>query len=290
MKKIRYNGKNTRTKERRFFMKTILRLCAGLILVFFLGFFLAGGRDVLRPETVTRVAGWATESVRPGHGSPPPASREAAADADGYARLKRLFFIRDAVVERLPERRLAAPAELPDALLQAVVAVEDARFYSHPGFDVESIARAALVNLQHGEIEEGASTITQQLIKNLFLSQERSFARKAEELALAVRLELSYSKDEILALYLSTIYFGSGYYGVYDAARGYFDKEPQDLTLPEASMLAGLPNAPSVYSPYENFLLAKKRQFVVLDAMVKNGMIAEDLAESAKIEPLYLAH
>ena len=271
-------------------MKNILRLCAGLILVFFLGFFLAGGRDVLRPETVTRVAGWATESVLPAHGSTPPAPRESTTDADGYARLKRLFFIRDAVAERLPSRRLAAATELPDALLQAVVAVEDARFYSHPGFDVEGIARAALVNLQRGEIEEGASTITQQLIKNLFLSQERSFTRKAEELALAVRLELSYSKAEILALYLNTIYFGSGYYGVYDAARGYFDKEPQDLTLPEAAMLAGLPNAPSVYSPYENFLLAKKRQFVVLDAMVKNGMISEELAENAKIEPIYLAH
>ena len=271
-------------------MKNILRLCAGLILVFFLGFFLAGGRDVLRPETVTRVTGWATESVMPDRGSSPFLPRENADDADGFTRLKRMFFLRDAVAERLPGRRYATTNELPDALLKAVVAVEDSRFYSHLGFDVEGIARATLVNLQHGEIEEGASTITQQLVKNLFLSQERSFARKAEELALAVRLELSYSKEEILTLYLNTIYFGSGYYGIYDAARGYFDKEPKDLTLPEAAMLAGLPNAPSVYSPYENFLLAKKRQFVVLDAMVKNGMISKELAENAKIEPIYLAH
>ena len=245
----------------------------------------------MRPETVTRVTGWATESVLPSDGSSPFRPRENADDADGFTRMKRMIFLRDAVAERLPDRRrYATTKELPDALLKAVVAVEDSRFYSHPGFDVEGIARAALVNLQHGEIEEGASTITQQLIKNLFLSQERSFARKAEELALAVRLELSCSKDEILALYLNTIYFGSGYYGIYDAARGYFNKEPKDLTLPEAAMLAGLPNAPSVYSPYENFLLAKKRQFVVLDAMVKNGMISEELAENAKIEPIYLAH
>ncbi len=271
-------------------MKTILRLCAGLLFVFFLGFFMAGGRDVLRPETVTRVTGWATESVMPADGDESNAPRKNAADADGFSRLKRMLFMRDAVAECLPSRHLVTTKELPDELLKAVVAVEDARFYSHPGFDVEGIARAALVNLQHGEIEEGASTITQQLIKNLFLSQDRSFARKAEELALAARLEFSYSKDEILALYLNTIYFGSGYYGVYDAARGYFNKEPRDLTLPEAAMLAGLPNAPSVYSPYENFLLAKKRQFVVLDAMVRVGMISAEMAENAKIEPIYLAH
>ena len=179
--------------------------------------------------------------------------------------------------------------ELPDSLIKAIVAVEDNRFYSHPGFDIEGIFRAALVNLQSGEIEEGASTITQQLVKNLFLSQERSFVRKAEELALAVDFEYCCSKDEILSLYLNTIYFGSGYYGIYTAAHGYFGKEPGELTLPEAAMLAGLPNAPSLYSPYENFLLAKKRQCIVLDAMVRTGVLDEHLAESAKIAPLYLA-
>ena len=172
----------------------------------------------------------------------------------------------------------------------AVVAVEDARFYSHPGFDLEAIARATLVNLQSGEIEEGASTITQQLVKNLFLSPEQSMGRKVEELALAIDFECRYSKNEILALYLNTIYFGSGYYGIYDAAHGYFGKEPSQLSLPEAAMLAGLPNAPSLYSPYESFLMAKKRQFIVLDAMVRTGYIDERTATEAKIEPLYLAH
>ena len=268
-------------------MKKLLRLCAGLILVFFLGFFLAGGRDVLRRETVSRVTDWAADSVLPSAQQDAPRPLKTP---DGFTRLKRLLFLRDAVDERVSEKKIVPTKDLPDALLQAIVAVEDARFYSHPGFDVEGIIRATLVNLQRGEIEEGASTITQQLIKNLFLSQERSFARKAEEIALAVDLEFRCSKEEILALYLNSIYFGSGYYGIYDASHGYFNKEPKDLTLPEAAILAGLPNAPSVYSPYENFLLAKKRQFIVLDAMVKNGMISEELAENAKIEPIYLAH
>lgn len=266
-------------------MKNLLRLCAGLVLVFFLGFFLAGGRDVLRPETVDRVTSWASESVLP---SKEPFHAPDAEDAD--TRLKRLLFLRDAVDERMATKKIVSADEMPDELLKAIVAVEDARFFSHPGFDIEGIIRATLVNLQHGEIEEGASTITQQLIKNLFLSQEQTFARKAEELALALDLEMRCSKIEILTLYLNTIYFGSGYYGIYDAAHGYFGKDPKDLTLPEAAMLAGLPNAPSLYSPYEDFLLAKKRQFIVLDAMVRNGAISEELAESAKIEPLYLAH
>ena len=268
-------------------MKKMLRLCAGLILVFFLGFFLAGGRDVLRKETVSRVTDWAADSVLP---SAQQKELHPLEHPDGITRAKRLLFLRDAVDERISEKKIVPTKELPDSLLQAIVAVEDARFYSHPGFDVEGIIRATLVNLQKGEIEEGASTITQQLIKNLFLSQERSFARKTEELALAVDLEMRFSKEQILSLYLNTIYFGSGYYGIYDASHGYFNKEPQDLTLPEAAMLAGLPNAPSVYSPYEDFLLAKKRQLIVLDAMVRTGMISEQLAEEAKIAPIYLAH
>lgn len=266
-------------------MKKLLRLCGWLALVFFLGFFLAGGRDVLRLETVNRITSWASESVS----TFKVPSRVANAE-DATTRLKRLMFLRDAIDERMAAKKIVSASEMPDDLLKAVVAVEDARFFSHPGFDIEGIIRATLVNLQRGEIEEGASTITQQLIKNLFLSQEQTFARKAEELALALDLEMRCSKMEILTLYLNTIYFGSGYYGIYDAAHGYFGKDPQNLTLPEAAMLAGLPNAPSLYSPYEDFLLAKKRQFIVLDAMVRNGAISEELAESAKIEPLYLAH
>lgn len=272
--------------------KTMRRRAAGLLAVFLAGFLLAGGRDVLRPETVTRLAGWAVERVAPAPGADDARRARQAAEEDAPlpARIKRLVFLRDAVAARVPDGRLVPIEALPRPLLDAVIAVEDSRFYTHPGFDLAGIARASLVNLRRGEIEEGASTITQQLVKNLFLSQERSFARKAEELALALDFELHYSKDEILALYLNTIYFGSGFYGVRDAARGYFGKEPDRLTLPEAAMLAGLPNAPSLYSPYENFLLAKRRQLVVLDAMARTGALSAQAAEAAKLEPLYFAH
>ena len=145
------------------------------------------------------------------------------------------------------------------------------------------------MNLQYGTIEEGASTITQQLVKNLFLSHEQTMGRKAEELLLALDIEANYSKDEILELYLNTIYYGSNFYGIGQASQGYFGKKPKDLQLPESAMLAGVPNAPSVYSPYVDFMMAKKRQIVVLDAMVRAGYIDKTMAEDAKIKPITLA-
>ena len=126
-------------------------------------------------------------------------------------------------------------------------------------------------------------------MKNLFLSHERSWGRKGEELLLALDIEANYSKDEILELYLNTIYYGSNFYGIGPASQGYFGKKPADLILPESAMLAGLPNAPSLYSPYVDFIAAKKRQMVVLDAMAKNGYIDEQMAEDAKIKPLSFA-
>lgn len=173
-------------------------------------------------------------------------------------------------------------------LVQAIIAVEDVRFYSHSGYDWSSIMRATAHNVESGEIEEGASTITQQLAKNLFLTQEQSFTRKVEELFLAMNIEKHFSKNKILELYLNTIYFGSNFYGVESAAEGYFGKKPKELTLAESAMLAGLPNAPSVYSPYANFLLAKKRQLVVIDAMLKNKAISPRDAEKARIEDIVL--
>lgn len=178
--------------------------------------------------------------------------------------------------------------DMPNSLIQAIIAVEDVRFYSHEGYDLNSIARAAFVNVEAGEIEEGASTITQQLAKNLFLSQEQSFTRKAEELLLAMNIEKHFSKRKILELYLNTIYFGSNFYGISAAAEGYFGKKPIELTTAEAAMLAGLPNAPSLYSPYVNFMLAKKRQLTVIDAMVKNKALSKTDAENARIEEIVL--
>ena len=205
-------------------------------------------------------------------------------------RVARVFSIENAVNERVRNiSHYVSLDDMPRSLQQAIIAVEDTRFYSHSGFDVTGIARAAVVNMEAGEIEEGASTITQQLIKNMFLSSEPSFTRKAEELVLAMNLERHFSKNKIIELYLNTIYFGSNFYGIYDASQGYFGKEPKDLTIGEAAMLAGIPNAPSVYSPYVDFMLAKKRQLVVIDAMTRAHYISEREAENARIEEIVLA-
>ena len=205
-------------------------------------------------------------------------------------RVARVFSIENAVNERVRNiSHYVSLDDMPRSLQQAIIAVEDTRFYSHSGFDVTGIARAAVVNMEAGEIEEGASTITQQLIKNMFLSSEPSFTRKAEELVLAMNLERHFSKNKIIELYLNTIYFGSNFYGIYDASQGYFGKEPKDLTIGEAAMLAGIPNAPSVYSPYVDFMLAKKRQLVVIDAMTRANYISEREAENARIEEIVLA-
>ena len=214
----------------------------------------------------------------------------SADSSSAINRLERVFFLKEAVHDRIHAADYVRLQEMPESLQQAVVAVEDRKFYNHCGFDMEGIFRASLVNLQYGEVKEGASTITQQLVKNLFLSQEQTMGRKAEEFVLAMDMELNYSKDEILELYLNTIYFGSGYYGIKEASEGYFGKEPAMLTLPEAAMLAGIPNAPSLYSPYVDFMLAKKRQLVVLDAMTAAGYLRSSIAEDAKIKPIYLAH
>lgn len=205
-------------------------------------------------------------------------------------RLERVFFLKQTVNTRINSANYVKLQDIPESMQQAVVAVEDRKFYNHCGFDMEGIFRASLVNLQYGQVKEGASTITQQLVKNLFLSQEQTMGRKAEEFVLAMDMELNYSKEEILELYLNTIYFGSGYYGIKEASEGYFGKEPAMLALPESAMLAGIPNAPSLYSPYVDFMLAKKRQFIVLDAMTAAGYLRESVAEDAKINPIYLAH
>ena len=205
-------------------------------------------------------------------------------------RLERVFFLKQAVNARINSANYVKLQDIPESLQQAVVAVEDRKFYNHWGFDMEGIFRASLVNLQYGQVREGASTITQQLVKNLFLSQEQTMGRKAEEFVLAMDMELNYSKDEILELYLNTIYFGSGYYGIKEASEGYFGKKPAMLALPESAILAGIPNAPSLYSPYVDFMLAKKRQFIVLDAMTAAGYLRESVADDAKIKPIYLAH
>lgn len=169
--------------------------------------------------------------------------------------------------------------ELPQTYLDAIIAVEDHRFDQHCGVDIISIARATWNNILARGLVEGGSTITQQLAKNMFFTQEKSFIRKAAEVFMAVKIESEYSKSEILELYVNTIYFGSGYYNVKDACGGYFDKEPKDMTEYECTLLAGIPNAPSVYSLDANPDLAEQRQRHVVEQMVKYGYISEEKGE-----------
>ena len=159
--------------------------------------------------------------------------------------------------------------------MDAVVAVEDHRFEQHLGIDLIAIGRAAWNNLTSWSLREGGSTITQQLAKNMYFTQEKSFIRKIAEMFMAFRLESSYTKDEILELYLNSIYFGDGYYCVRDASQGYFGKDPIDMTDYESTLLAGIPNAPSVYSLTANPDLAEQRQQYVIQQMVKYGYISE---------------
>ncbi len=177
------------------------------------------------------------------------------------------------------------PAELPDHLIKAILATEDRRFYDHPGIDWRGAVRAMLANLRSGGIAEGGSTITQQLAKNLFLSPEQTYSRKAREALLALWLEGHYSKDEILSLYLNRIYFGAGAYGVESAAQTYFGKSARDVSLAEAAMLAGLPKAPSTYAPTQNPQGAQRRAAAVLDNLLEIGEIEPFAAREARLQP-----
>lgn len=168
--------------------------------------------------------------------------------------------------------------ELPSIYVQAVLSVEDHRFYNHPGIDVIAIGRAVVNDVRAGAFVEGGSTITQQLAKNLYFSQEKELTRKVAEVFMAFDLERNYTKDEILELYVNSIYYGNNYYSVAKASRGYFGKEPSQMTEYESTLLAGIPNAPSVYALTVNPDLAEKRQAQVVSRMVKCGYYTQDQA------------
>ena len=164
-------------------------------------------------------------------------------------------------------------------LINATLAIEDKNFYNHTGFDILRIIKALFINFTSGKTLQGASTITQQYAKNLFLDFDKKWSRKIEEALLTLRLEAHYSKDEILSGYLNTINYG-GVFGIEDASK-YFGKSAKDLTLAEASILAGIPKSPSNYSPISNYDAAKKRQLLILDAMVRNGYITDEEKKEA---------
>lgn len=169
--------------------------------------------------------------------------------------------------------------ELPDILINAVVSVEDKRFFSHSGFDLISIGRAVVTNIKDRELSEGGSTITQQIAKNVFFSQRKEFTRKVAEIFVAIDIEKNYSKEEIFEIYINTNFYGSGYYGIYEASNGYYEKNVSDLNDYEATLLAGVPNAPSVYSPKVNLSLAEIRQSIVLEKMIDAGYLTKEEAK-----------
>lgn len=168
--------------------------------------------------------------------------------------------------------------EVPKIYQNAVIAVEDHRFYSHNGIDIIAIGRAFVNDIKAMSFVEGGSTITQQLAKNIYFTQEKKITRKIAEMFMAFEIEKNYSKEEILELYLNTSYFGDGYYTVKEASLGYFGKEPNKMTDSESIMLAGIPNAPSVYSPTKNPELAKERQKQVVEKMIRYGYLKESEA------------
>lgn len=170
--------------------------------------------------------------------------------------------------------------DLSQNYINAVVAVEDHRFFKHGAVDLISIGRAMYTNISEKELQEGGSTITQQVAKNVFFTQEETLKRKAGEFFAAIDLEKKCTKEEIFAIYVNTAYFGNGYYGIKEASNGYYNKAPKDLNLDEASMLAGIPNAPSVYAPTKNPELARQRQQHVLRKMVKYRYISQEEANA----------
>ena len=166
--------------------------------------------------------------------------------------------------------------DIPDIYKRAVVAVEDHRFYNHSGVDLLSIGRAAINDIKAMKFVEGGSTITQQLCKNVYFTQEKTLTRKVAEVFMAWEIESVLEKDEILELYINTSYYGSGFYGIKQASIGYFNKLPEELNENECTILAGIPNAPSVYSLKDNPNLAIKRQKQVIQSMIKYKMITEN--------------
>ena len=173
---------------------------------------------------------------------------------------------------------------LPQIYINAVICTEDEHFMTHKGIDPGAIARALLADLRTHSLAEGGSTLTQQLAKNIYFTQEKHFARKAAELFAALDIEKHCSKQQIFEMYVNTIYFGSGCYGIAEAAEGYFGKTPAELTSAECVLLAGLPNAPSAYSPHSSPELALKRSQVVLDRMVSCKKLTKTQARELQDE------
>src|SRR5690625_3476178 len=190
----------------------------------------------------------------------------------------------EAFAERFEENRTKIEyGDVPDVLIDAVVATEDSRYFDHPGIDIRRIGGAIKANITRGFGSEGASTITQQVVENMFLTPEKSIKLKVQEQWLALKLEREFTKEQILEMYLNKIFYGNNAYGVAKASEVYFGKEDlHDLTLIEAAMLAGLPQRPTAYNPFQNPDLMKDRVDTVLKLMVRHGKITEEEANEAR--------
>ena len=211
-------------------------------------------------------------------------SQKNSADlSSAMERVRRVYHFKESLEAKVDRKQFVSSKDIPDMMKKAIVATEDRRFYDHGALDLVSVTRALVINYMAGQTLEGGSTIAQQTVKNIFLSHDRTLSRKIEELALAVRLEKNYTKDEILELYLNTIYFGHGAYGIKDAARIYFGKDVKDLNVSQCAMLAGLPQAPSVYDPITHPEEGIRRMAVVLTLMAQQEYISsEDAVKAAE--------
>lgn len=222
------------------------------------------------------------KQAKPSPASPSTVVKEKAEAGTLREKWDDVSHFKESLESRVHREKFVPYDKIPDLLKKGIIATEDRRYYDHGAVDIIGVARAFITNSMAGETLEGGSTIAQQTVKNIFLSNDRTMTRKLEELALAVQLERNYSKEEILELYLNTIYFGHGAYGVGEASRVYFGKEPKDLDLSQCAMLAGLPQAPSAYDPISHPQEGAKRMTTVLALMAQEGYITpEEAAKSA---------
>ena len=188
--------------------------------------------------------------------------------------------LQDTIAKIESDKNYVKLDDLPDDYKNAIIAVEDHRFKKHGAIDLIAIGRAIWINVTNFELREGGSTITQQVAKNIFfISEDDALTRKSAEIFAAFDLEKNYSKDKILELYVNTIYFGDGYYGIKEACNGYLNIEPSQMTLYDCTMMAGIPNVPSVYNPSANPKLTRSRQKKVISDMVEYGYLTQDQAD-----------
>lgn len=192
--------------------------------------------------------------------------------------------IEDRVNEIRSDENYVNIKDLPKDYVNAVISIEDHRFSEHFGVDIIALSRAIVTNIASKNLTYGGSTITQQLAKNMYFTQEKLFSRKIAEVFVALKLEEKYSKDDIFEMYVNISYFGDGYYGIKEATLGYINKEPKDMNLNECTLLAGIPNAPSVYALSNNSKFTFERQVQVIDAMVKYNKLDSKEAEKIKKE------